>query len=59
MRVSVGSLRQVVKRDCAPRHPLHRRWREGMAVASGEITLRRIDGWRRIAAVLGQHLSAA
>jgi hypothetical protein len=30
-----------------------------MAVASGEITLRRIDGWRRIAAVLGQHLSAA
>ncbi len=28
-------------------------------VVSGQIKLRRIDGWRKIAAVLGQHLSAA
>ena len=28
-------------------------------VVSGQIELRRIDGWRKIAAVLGQHLSAA
>jgi len=28
-------------------------------VASGQIKLRRIDGWRKIAIVLGQHLSAA
>jgi hypothetical protein len=28
-------------------------------VASGQIRLRRIDGWWKIAAVLGQHLSAA
>jgi len=28
-------------------------------VASGQIRLRRIDGWRRITTVLGQHLSAA
>jgi hypothetical protein len=28
-------------------------------VASGQIRLRRIDGWRKITAVLGQHLSAA
>jgi hypothetical protein len=27
--------------------------------ASGQIGLRRIDGWRKIAAALGQHLSAA
>jgi putative transposase len=28
-------------------------------VASGQIKLRRIDGWRRIAAVLSQHTSVA
>ena len=28
-------------------------------VVSGQIKLRRIDGWRKIAAMLGQHLSAA
>jgi len=27
--------------------------------ASGQIKLRRIDGWRRIAAVLSQHTAAA
>jgi putative transposase len=28
-------------------------------VASGQIKLRRIDGWRKIATLLGQQLSAA
>jgi transposase-like protein len=28
-------------------------------VASGQIKLRRIDGWRKIAAVLSQHTSVA
>jgi transposase-like protein len=28
-------------------------------VASGQIKLRRIDGWRRIAAVLSQHTGVA
>jgi putative transposase len=28
-------------------------------VASGQIKLRRIDGWRRIAAVLSQHTAVA
>jgi transposase-like protein len=28
-------------------------------VASGQITLRRIDGWRKIAAVLSQHMAVA
>jgi len=28
-------------------------------VASGQIKLRRIDGWRKIAAVLSQHTAAA
>jgi hypothetical protein len=28
-------------------------------VASGQITLRRIDGWRRIASVLTQHTAVA
>ena len=28
-------------------------------VASGQIRLRRIDGWRKIAAVLSQHPAAA
>lgn len=30
-----------------------------LVVASGEITLRRIDGWRKIAAVLSQHTAVA
>jgi hypothetical protein len=28
-------------------------------MASGQITLRRIDGWRKIAAVLTQHTAVA
>ena len=28
-------------------------------VASGQIKLRRIDGWRKIAAVLNQHMAVA
>jgi len=28
-------------------------------VASGQITLRRIDGWRKIASVLSQHTTEA
>jgi len=28
-------------------------------VASGQIKLRRIDGWKKIAAVLSQHAAAA
>ncbi len=28
-------------------------------VASGQIKLRKIDGWRKIAAVLSQHFAAA
>jgi len=28
-------------------------------VASGQIKLRRIDGWRKIAAVVSQHTAAA
>jgi hypothetical protein len=28
-------------------------------VASGQITLRRIDGWRKIPAVLSQHMAVA
>ena len=28
-------------------------------VASGQVKLRRIDGWRKIATVLGQHMAVA
>ncbi len=31
----------------------------GSLVASGQIKLRRIDGWRKIAAVLSQHTTVA
>jgi len=58
-RRCVHRLRNLERK--APKHALaairddfHR-----IVVASGQIRLRRIDGSRKIAAVLGQHLSAA
>jgi hypothetical protein len=38
---------------------LESRSRRGRLAASGQIKLRRIDGWRKIAAVLSQHTAVA
>jgi len=42
------------------RNPQEREFRRRVRlVASGQLKLRRIDGWRKIAGVLGQHTPVA